>query len=322
MRRTSGLLTAAVVGVLATGCGSEGALDPAGPVAERIADVFWLMTGLAAAVVLLVLVLLAVAARRGGAATGEADSPAARRLLVGGGLVLPIAVLGLLFAVNVATLTADAEHGELEIEVVGHQYWWEVRYPTFTTANEIHIPAGEPVTLRLRSADVIHSVWVPRLGGKADLVPGREQTLVYEADEPGTYQGRCLEYCGLQHAWMLFTVVAHTPDDFQRWRDEHAEPAAAPTTEAQERGRQVFMEHSCVGCHTIRGVSDAGVVGPDLTHLGSREELGAGVIENTTTNLIRWIANAQTVKPGVEMPPQSLDREEITALVAYLESLE
>ncbi|MEX1022002.1 MAG: cytochrome c oxidase subunit II, partial [Dehalococcoidia bacterium] len=224
----------------------------------------------------------------------------------------------------------------LRIEVHAHQWWWEVRYPdqgdggvtAFTTANEIHIPTGEEVHIDLTSEDVIHSLWVPQLSGKMDLVPGKTNTMYLEATEDGTYQGMCAEFCGLQHARMRFLVVAHPRADFDAWAAAQAEPAGPPSEAdgADEgellRGQQVFLGAACVYCHTIEGTSASGTVGPDLTHLGSRATLAGGTIENTPANLAQWVANPPSIKPGTQMPPTSLSGDALNALLAYLESLE
>lgn len=319
MRRRHALLLGALAFV-ASAC--AGGLAPRGPEAARLADLFWLMVGMSTFVGVLVLgILLAAILRRPGHAPGD-ERALRRRFVLAGGIVLPAVLLSVLMVFNVGAMLAGATTAELAIEVTGHRYWWEVGYDDFTTANEIHIPTGTPVTLSLTADDVIHSVWVPELAGKRDMVPGRTNELVLEADEPGRYVGRCAEYCGLQHAWMLFTVVAHEPAEYEGWYAAHADDAPEPTTPAQERGRDVFLDNSCVGCHAIRGVAGQGEVGPDLTHLASREQLGAGILPNTPQDLAAWIANPQAIKPGVEMPPQELAAEDLDALVAYLESLE
>ncbi len=300
--------------LVAVGC--RGGLAPAGPEAEGIAELFWLSLILAGVVGVLVLGVLA----RGVVRRRQLDDEdrLQRRFIVLGGIALPVVVLGALMVVNVATLARGSDPGPTEIEVVGHRYWWEVAYPDFETANEIHIPVGEPVELTLESEDVIHSVWVPELAGKVDMVPGRTNRLTLEADEAGTYVGRCAEYCGLQHTWMQFTVIAHEPDDYQRWYDDASQDRAEPTSATARDGREVFLASSCVGCHTIRGVSESGEIAPDLTNLAEREEIGAGIAENTDEHVRAFIANAQTIKPGAQMPPQSLSDDELDALVAYL----
>lgn len=323
---------AATSAVALTAC-SQGALSPRGPGAERLSDLLWLMVVLAGVVLLIVGGSAVVAALRApdddldDQRVGTDDPRGHERrierwMVIGGGIALPVVVLGPLMAVNVATIAGTPESGPLQVDVVAHQYWWEIGYDGFETANELHLPVDTQVELRITSEDVIHSVWVPELSGKIDAVPGRDTSLVLEASEPGRYTGRCAEYCGLQHAWMLFEVVAHEPDDYERWRERESEEAAAPEGELERRGQEVFLDHACVGCHTIRGVSERSDVAPDLTHLASREELGAGVLDNDEDALRGWVVNPQASKPGVNMPPQQLSEDELDALVAYLEALE
>lgn len=215
------------------------------------------------------------------------------------------------------------EEDALTVEVVGHQWWWEFRYPELgiVTANEPHIPVGRTVLWRLSSADVIHSFWVPKLGGKRDLDPARETMLWFAADTAGVYWGQCGEFCGLQHANMGMRVVAQEPDEFEAWVRRQREPAAEPGDSLVARGREIFSTSACLGCHTVRGVTEVGEVGPDLTHIGSRRTLAAGMIENTPENMARWIEDPQEVKPGNLMPPTGMSAEQIEALVAYLQSL-
>jgi cytochrome c oxidase subunit 2 len=241
--------------------------------------------------------------------------------IVVAGVVVSGAILLGFFVFSLAKQQALADAGRrarLVIDVIGHDWWWEVRYPNgATSANEIHIPTGERVRLTLETADVIHSFWVPPLGPKIDMVPGMHNKLWLEATRPGVYRGQCAEFCGLQHANMIIRVVADTPADFDAWVAREAEPAqvAAPA------GRQVFENQTCAGCHTSRGTAAAGKVGPDLTHFGRRATLGAGVRPRTDANLERWITDPQSIKPGVGMPPTTLSADQLNALVAFLEGL-
>jgi cytochrome c oxidase subunit II len=215
----------------------------------------------------------------------------------------------------------------LTIEMTGHQWWWEIRYEdpdpsrTFTTANEVHIPVGRPVLVKLQSGDVIHSLWVPRLAGKRDLIPGRVSRMQLRADEPGVYRGQCAEFCGYQHAWMAFLVVAEPRDAYERWADAQRGSAIAPAAEQEKRGQQVFMQGTCVMCHAIQGTDANARLGPDLTHVASRQTLAAGALPNQPAHLARWIVEPQAVKPGVNMPPNRLPPADLDALVAYLSSL-
>jgi cytochrome c oxidase subunit 2 len=211
----------------------------------------------------------------------------------------------------------------LTIEVTGHQWWWEARYldgaagDTFTTANELHIPTGEPVRIRLIGADVIHSFWLPGLGGKTDVIPGQTNLAWLQTDRPGVYLGQCAEYCGVQHAHMALRVVAQPPAAFANWQRAQLAPAAGG---AQMAGEALFTAH-CGACHTVRGSDAGGIVGPDLTHLMSRATIAAGTVPNTPGALSGWIANPQALKPGARMPATYLSGPQLSDTVAYLETL-
>jgi cytochrome c oxidase subunit II len=245
-------------------------------------------------------------------------------------VVVPaVILLGVLFY-STATFAAVAKppsRQAVTIQVVGHRWWWEVRYagrsPSehFTTANELHIPIGQPVRLELATADVIHSFWVPELAGKTDLIPGQRNVAWVEADHPGRYWGHCGEYCGLQHANMMLTVVAEPPADFARWAEGQRQPAAAPAAAPAQAGQAVFTRSACSLCHTVRGTEAGGALGPDLTHLASRGTIAAGLLPNRRGQLAGWIANPQRLKPGVLMPAVPLSSTDLNALLAYLESL-
>lgn len=315
----------AALAVTASGCGEDGALAPASDAAGSI-DALWrfmLVTATAVFAVVLVFLLVGIV-RRGDQHPGEHDR-GDRFFIVGGGIILPAVVLLGVLAFNIDTVVGRSNaDGTVDVEVVGNRWWWEVRYPDhgIISANELHIPTGEPVRLHLTSEDVIHSFWVPELAGKRDTVPGRETTLSFTADEPGVYRGRCAEFCGIQHANMDFVVVAHQPGEFDDWVDRTSQPALEPDTAAQKRGREVFMDVGCAGCHTIRGTPASGQVGPDLTHFGSRRTIGAGAAPNTRGHLGGWVTDAQSIKPGNLMPPQDIPGEKLPDLLDYLESLE
>lgn len=314
----------AVLAVGSTGCGA-GALAPAGPEADRLADLFWLLLVSAGVVVVITLGLMGWALWRRRDADDEEDllgsAPWENKAVTYGGIVLPTLILMALLGVTVVGLMAEPQRGDLQVDVVGHQYWWEIHYPDagFETANELHIPTGRKVQLMLASDDVIHSFWIPQLAGKTDLVPGRTNTMVFQADEPGVYEGACAEYCGLQHANMRFLVIAQEPADYEAWVDEQSRPATGEGSE----GRQIFLDTSCAGCHTIRGTDATGDLGPDLTHLMDRRTIGANTLELTPDNLATFVADAQAVKPGAEMPPMEdlYTEEELSALLEYLETL-
>lgn len=300
-------------------------LDPAGPVAREMAVLWWWMLGLGTVAFLVFAVLLGLALwRRRSPDEPVADDPSARGWLIGAGVVQPLVLITIVFALTLVAMRAipDEAPDGLAIEVTGHQWWYEVRYPDagVVTANEVHIPAGEPVELRLTSADVIHSFWVPALAGKIDLLPDGVNTLVLQADQPGTYLGDCAEFCGLQHTLMQIRVIAHDEEGFERWVDEQAEPAAPPQGEVAQRGEELFMAN-CAECHTVAGTPASGREGPDLTHLGSRQTLATGALENTSMSLREWVSDPHTVKEGVDMPATELDGDELEALLAYLEGL-
>jgi cytochrome c oxidase subunit 2 len=216
---------------------------------------------------------------------------------------------------------------DLTIEIIGHQWWWEMRYrgpspgDQVITANEIHIPTGQRVRIELTSADVIHSLWVPNLQGKTDLVPGRTLITWLQADVPGISRGQCAEYCGIQHTHMAFLVVAETPAEFARWLAEQRRPAQAPADAMSQQGQSVFDGSGCGYCHTVSGARAAGSLGPDLTHFASRRTIAAGTLPNTRENLAAWLADPQRIKPGNLMPRVPLTPAALDAVVRYLESL-
>ena len=250
----------------------------------------------------------------------ERHVPWGDRFILIAGLGVTGAILLGFFVYSLArsTTLARAEPG-LEIQIVGHDWWWEAKYPNgAVTANEIHIPAGQRVNLTLTSIDVIHSFWVPQLGPKIDLIPGRTTHSWIKADLPGEFRGQCFEYCGLQHAHMVMYVIADAPDAFSRWMNDLALPANDPTSPLGILGQQVFLSNTCIGCHTIKGTQAAGQLGPDLTHMATHSTIAAGTIPLTANTLAAWITNPDQFKPGVVMPPTTLTSEQLTALVTYL----
>jgi cytochrome c oxidase subunit 2 len=242
-----------------------------------------------------------------------------------GWTVTPAILLVGVFLLSLPTLrgTVGPRDNALEVEVTGHQFWWEYRYTAqgLVTANELHIPVRQPVHLRLESADVIHSYWIPQLNGKTDLIPGRTNTLTLYAETPGTYLGQCAEFCGIEHAWMLLRVIAEPRPEFDAWVAAQQQPAAAPATAAARQGEQVFLSQTCIDCHAVAGTPAQSIIGPDLTHFDSRETLGAGVLANTPANLRRWLHDPQAVKPGNLMPRFPLSDADVDALATYLEGL-
>ncbi|MGH9032115.1 MAG: cytochrome c oxidase subunit II, partial [Acidimicrobiia bacterium] len=256
--------------------------DTDGPVAEEIVGLWWFLLVLGIIVFVAFAVALAVALRRGraGKEGGEPTSRSLRRWVIGGGAVLPAVVLVVVLVFTVASmraLPADAPTHALRVEVVGHRWWYEIRYPDHgvVTANELHLPVDRPIELALTSDDVIHSFWVPALGGKLDMLPDRTNTLVLQADEIGEHRTSCAEFCGLQHARMRLLTVVETDDDFDAWVDANRTSAQEPGDAAAARGQDVYFDAGCASCHTVRGTQSVGTEGPDLTHLASRQTLGA-----------------------------------------------
>ena len=310
---------------------ADGTLDPQGPAAESMAGLWWLMLGIGDTVFGIFAVVLALGLfRRRPPEAGEpgAEGPNGfHAWMVGGGVAVPLIVIAIVFAATVRAMQdvpTTAPPGALVIDVVGHQWWWEVKYPEegITTANEIHLPVGRDVALRLRSADVIHSFWVPELGGKMDLLPDKTNTLVLEADEPGEHVSRCAEFCGLQHTLMGMVVVAEPQDRFNSWVAARQQPAAEPSDATAQRGQEVFLgAGGCASCHSVRGTAAAGTVGPDLTHFASRPTLGAAPVRNTPDNRAAWVADPHAIKRGVAMPATQLGADDLHAVLAYLGSL-
>lgn len=309
----------------------QSAVDPRSPAAGDIAFIWWVLLGGGTVIFVGVMTLLLVAmlSRR------PRRPVRARLFIVGGGVVFPGVVLTalLLYTVIVgARITAPPAADALQIDVTAQMWWWDVRYrdpdpdrgALVVTANELRIPVGKPVLLRLHSADVIHSFWVPNLSGKIDMIPGRVNRLTLQADAAGTYRSQCAEFCGLQHSLMALHVVAEPLPDWERWFAQRRELPVDPAGEVLQRGRQVFSESGCVACHAVRGVSNPPPgLAPDLTHIGSRPSIAAGLLANTPGNMAAWIASAQSLKPGSKMPSfHNLDGESLTALAAYLSSLE
>jgi cytochrome c oxidase subunit II len=324
---------ASAAGLLMAGCsGPQSALDPRGPQAARIASEWWLFFWVCTAVFLAVagVLLYAVARARRGQPTDAPELEGTGTAFVAGGAILTVLILFVFLVYSASTgraITTFPADNPLTIEVIGHQWWWEVRYldpdPSLlvTTANEIHIPVGQPVLFRVTARDVIHSFWVPNLHGKIDLIPGQDNTIWLQADEAGVFRGQCAEFCGLQHALMAFLVVAQPPEEFTSWLEQQRQPAATPTEPIFERGQEVFLRSQCVLCHTVRGTGAFSQVGPDLTHIGGRRTLAAATIPNTPGSMAAWIVDPQHIKPGTLMPATILPPEDLQVLLTYLESL-
>jgi cytochrome c oxidase subunit 2 len=310
----------------------QSALDPAGPQAAHIARLWWWVLGTTTVVSVVVLACLAwaiVRGRRASSAGAAAADPALARVVTLSVTATVIVLFGLLVAsIWTARLIASRPSTiAVSIALTGHQWWWEVEYEDgvpsrrVTTANEIHIPVGRPIVIKVTSRDVIHSFWVPNLAGKRDLIPGYTTAIWLQADRPGLYRGQCAEFCGRQHANMAIEVVAEPDGDFERWLDGQRQPAGAPLDGVAQHGLDVFVAGQCVACHTVRGTLAHGQLGPDLTHVASRRTIGAGTLPNTKDHLAEWIVNPQASKPGNQMPPNVLADSDVQALLAYLETL-
>jgi cytochrome c oxidase subunit II len=322
-----------VLALLLAGCGGNGqsTLNPESSPARKIEHLWWGMLAAAAVVFVGAVLLLLIAWLRrsseGFPIIGKSDRADTGLVLFFGIAVPVVALIALFWIANIAVVKAtdapQAGQARMNITVIGHQWFWEVRYAgsSAVTANEIHIPVKTPVRVTAKSVDVIHSFWVPELNRKIDMIPGHPNSTLLYADKPGVYRGQCAEFCGLQHAHMAFAVFADPPAKFTAWLANMAKPAPAPRTTDLKRGQQVFETSQCASCHTIRGTAAAGTVGPDLTHLASRTTLAAYTIPNAKDRLGDWVLNPQHVKPGAKMPGFNLSGPDLQALLDYLESL-
>ncbi|MBV8084460.1 MAG: cytochrome c oxidase subunit II [Chloroflexi bacterium] len=318
----------AATGLTGCGGGTQSALNPHGPAASEIATLWWVLFAISMAVVVVVFGAMAIALfrRRAEPDTTHAES---HGLVLTLGVAAPAAILIGAFGFNLHTMLAidhPASSPTVQIQVIGHQWWWEVQYlqpARFATANEIHLPVGQAVQVQLVAPDVIHSFWVPELQKKVDMIPGRTNTTWLQADQPGDYRGQCAEYCGTEHGQMAFHVVAQAPADFQQWLEAQQQPAQ-PLTGGEAQGVQVFAREGCISCHAIRYGSSGptgGTIGPDLTHLASRQTIAAGELDNTPHNLMAWVSNAQAIKPGNFMPQIPMTSQDVQSLVNYLDTL-
>lgn len=338
MRAASGLrgaLSAALIALPLGACNLvQSPLDPVSPQARDLLWLFWTFAAILGAIWLAVMLTLLASfrARRALGADPLSRDPGREKrmgvlvtgLAVATGLVVLI-LTGLSYA-GQRRLFGDEAAG-VTIRVLGHQWWWEFQYEdadpsrSFNTANEIHVPVGVPVLVKLESTDVIHSFWVPSLMGKVDLIPGRTNLIRFTAERPGTYRGQCAEFCGLQHAKMGMLVIAEEPDTYARWREAQVQPRIAPASDEARTGETAFVAAPCSMCHQVRGTGAAGRVGPELTHVGSRRTLAAGTLPMSRGNLAAWIVDPHGIKPGVNMPLVKLDPDELNTISAYLEGL-
>lgn len=325
--------------LLLFGCSDwQSALHVHGDNARATLSLIWTFLIICAIVWVLVMLALALALLRRRRAAEEERPPLAldpRResrftAIIGTAVGVTVLVLVALTTFSFFTgksIASLSRKETLTVRLTGHQWWWEVRYEDddpsriVTSANEIHVPVGEPVKVELQSTDVIHSLWVPSLAGKRDLIPGRPSTLTIVADRPGVYRGQCAEFCGYQHAHMAIMVVAEERKAFETWRAAELADAAPPANAEARRGEEVFLSKGCVLCHTVRGTPAGGVTGPDLTHVAARRGIAADTLPMTRGALAAWIADPQAVKPGANMPRVDLDADALNAVVAYVGGL-
>ncbi len=307
-----------------------------GPAADPLVKLGWglITISLLVTAIIAILLLVAIFSRRQKArpdAEGHLpitrDSGGMMLIYIGVGISTVVLFASAVWTIfTLAAVASPARAPTLTIDITAHQWWWEVRYQNdkpaliFTTANEIHIPTGEPVRINLATVDVIHSFWVPQLAGKMDVIPGQHNSTWIQADKAGDYFGQCAEYCGVQHAHMAFHVIAQTPDEFASWNRQQLAAVGAPQSETLQQGQNVFMTR-CSVCHAVRGTIAGGNLGPDLTHVASRGTIAAGLLVNNTDNAAAWIDDAQALKPGSSMPSLHLSPQELTDVVAYLGSL-
>lgn len=309
--------------------------DPKSDQAKGISDLFVLVLAIGFAIILLVMVLVIFAIVKFHQRDNDKSEPQqihGNRKWEIGWTAAPAVLLAVLFIPTFIVMNtsdpgvpSDQAQGQPELEIIGHQFWWEYRFPKsgVVTANDLHLPVGQKILTRVDSADVIHDFWVPELGRKMDAIPGKPNYMWLVSDQTGLFNGACAEYCGASHAWMLIRVQVQPAADFEAWLQAQKQvPAPPPAGSQAEKGKQLFDQYSCSTCHSIAGTNANGQVGPNLTHVASRPILGSGILQNSPENLSRWVKDAPSVKPGAKMPSyQQLRDDELQALVAYLEGL-
>ncbi len=302
-------------------------LSPESPQAQEVLNLFWFMLGIAGFIFLVVTGFVVTNIvrfrhRQGDGMPRQMEGDTRLEIIW---TVVPLLIVTVLFGVTVHAMriiSPPVHDRQPDLEVIAHQWWWEGHYHPSgaVTANEFHLPVGKTLLLRFHSADVVHDWWVPQLGRKIDVFPNHITHLWTKIDRPGTYLGTCDEFCGPEHAWMRIRVIAESPADFAAWIQHQLQPPAPPTTAAAGEGAGLYLSHTCVNCHTIEGFSTA-TIGPNLTHVGSRETIGAGILVNNLENLTRWVENAQAIKPDCHMPDLDLSRQQSAQIAAYLEGL-
>lgn len=308
--------------------------DPASPQADAIAQLFVAVLIICAVIFIVVVAIVSYAIVRAlrerarGELAPDAEESENRWIEITW-TAIPLMIVSGIFVFSIVTAghSDPMPEGPPDVIVRGHQWWWEVVYPKrgFATANELHIPVGQKVHLQIESADVIHDFWVPELSRKVDMIPGKENHLVFEVEEPGQYEGACAEYCGTQHAWMRLEVFARPPDEHEAWLSAQALPAKEPQSSAARAGKDLYSRETCGSCHTLRGVSQRTSpvdIGPDLTHFASRRRIGGGVSKNDQRHLFEWLKNPQRIKEGCLMPDFQLSDDDAASLAAYLSDLQ
>jgi cytochrome c oxidase subunit II len=339
-RRQLSITALIAAAIITMSCGGrQSAVDAAGIQSERLESLWWLFFYITSSVYVIVILVLLIAWIRSRKSDNDTlpDAPNPKhernvanvvKLAVGITVVVLFSLMITSFRAGKAINSLGTIPPHINIKVTGHQWWWEVEYndesnpvTNIRTANEIHVPVGRPIKLDLQSNDVIHSLWMPNLHGKKDLVPIFPTTLYFQADKPGTYWGQCAEFCGYQHAKMRFVVVAESDDEFNSWINAGRQMPGAPASAMEARGQQIFTTGVCAQCHTVAGTGTNGRVGPDLTHIASRPYIAAGSLQNTPENLAAWVTDPQRFKPGIRMPMNQFSDEDLNALVAYLRSL-
>lgn len=336
------LATVLLVLACADCSGPQDYMRAGGPAAQRLAALGWFaLASFSATIIVMWLLIGWIAVRRRGSFAEHApvDIGGGQRWILVGGIAVPVAVLSIIFFTTMQTLAAfPMAHGSKQaaevctdaprIVVTGNQWWFDAQYVypqpylNFRSPTELHIPVGKPIDVTLQTRDVIHSFWVPKLHGKVDLIPGQANHVRIQADQPGVYQGECAEYCGAQHAHMRLQIVAQAPADYAKWEASQRLPANEPPGGDAALGKEVFLNGACPLCHTVRGTGAQGLVGPELTHVGSRMRIAGGMLENNTANLLAWVTHAQSLKPAAKMPDLTqFSGRDLRALVTYLQTL-